>query len=203
MHRPTSSVPAVLAVVALCVSGLVVGCAAPDRTVPPPSESVYSLDATPWPNGTVGQYGLRIDPALLKKLPATAGGLPVIESVDAESSALDNADLAKSFDTYAAGGVGAIGDANWLNVTIGHLRPEAQVQDWYQSWTSDYAAGACSQADGVTNTVSQTIADWPVEVSTCGGGVVVYSLQLDADYVLSMYDLGPRHLGRQLIESLP
>ena len=189
----------------LLVAVAAAGCGATNTTVPPPSVSAsdYSLDATPWPNGTVGQYGLRIDPALLHKLPATVGGLPLLESGGDEAIALDKVDLPKSFDGYAAAGVGQIGDANWLSVTIGRLRPAAQIEDWYPSWRDSFAIGACSQADGVASTAQSTIADRTVDVSTCGGGVIVYSVQLDADYVLSLMDLGPRHLGRQLIENLP
>ena len=49
----------------------------------------------------------------------------------------------------------------------------------------------------------QTINDWIVDVSTCNGGPVVYTLVLARDdLLLSMYGMGPRDLGRKLIEAL-
>ena len=204
MRRPIRSAPAVLALVAICAGALVAGCGS---TAPPtgvaPITTAYSLNSTPWPNGTIGQFGLRIDPALLHLLPASVSGLTVVESPDNEVAAMDDPDLAKSFDAYAAASIGTPDDADWLQIVIGHLKPEAQTADWYPSWRDQYATGACSQADGVASTAVQTIADWQPDVSTCNGGVIVYSLQIDAEHVLSMYDLGPRDLGRQLIQNLP
>jgi hypothetical protein len=201
---PRSTMKAlVVAAAALAAASLLAACGTTDPTVPPPTATPYSLTATPWPNGTVGQYGLRIDPKLLALLPAEVGGIPVLESPDSEGAALDNPDLPKSFDAYAEAGVGSIADSDWLVLTIGHLTAAAQGPDWYPSWRDDYATGACSQADGIASTTSQTIADWPVDVTTCNAGVIVYSMELDAEHVLSMYDLGPRRFGRQLIENLP
>jgi hypothetical protein len=66
----------------------------------------------------------------------------------------------------------------------------------------EYATGACSQAGGVASSSQQDINDWKVDVSTCNGGPLVYTLSLGKGLLLSMYGLGPRDLGRKLIESL-
>jgi hypothetical protein len=192
--------------VAVAVSALLAGCSPVARTPSPTPTSgvtVIPLNPTPWPSGTVGQYGLRIDPTLLTRLPATVGGLPLVESADLELSAMDNADLAANFDAFAGAGVGSVADSNWLSLVIGRLKAEAQTQDFYVSWVEQYGAGACLQADGVDTTEKETIDDWDVDVITCKGGVVVYVVLLDDGILLSIQDLGSRHLGRQLIEALP
>jgi hypothetical protein len=205
MRRRSPIKPFVALAATLAAASLLAACGTTDVTAPPPPATAtpYSLTATPWPNGTVGQYGLRIDPKLLALLPKYVSGIPLTESPDSESQAMTDPNLPKSFDGYAAAGVGEITDTDWLVVTIGHLTAAGQGPDWYPSWRDDYAAGACSQAEGIANTSNVPIADWNVDVTTCNGGVIVYSMELDAEHVLSMYDLGPRRLGRQLIENLP
>jgi len=194
---PPTAVLAGLAAVAVAASG----CGTSVATTTPGATTVR-IGVTPWPNGTVGRYGLRIDPTLLSKLPAQVGGNPIVESADAEAQDLDNPDLPASFDGIAEGGLGDITDANWLRVSIGRLRPEAQTDDFYANWTDQYDQGVCSQADGVASVQQQTIADRSVEVATCKGGVIAYTVRIADDILVSAQDLGPRRLGRQLIEAL-
>jgi hypothetical protein len=81
-------------------------------------------------------------------------------------------------------------------------RPESQTPEVYTAWVDQYATGACSQADAVSGTSQPTINNWVVDVSTCAGGPVVYTLILGDGLLLSMYDLGPKDLGRMLINQL-
>jgi hypothetical protein len=136
------------------------------------------------------------------RLPRNVGAYPLIEDTDSEAAALDDADLAKTFDNYAAAAIGVIGDADTLQLVIGHLRPETQTADIYTAWVSEYDTGACSQADGVASSSQTTINDWLVDVATCAGGPKVYTLKLDSGTILSMFDLGPKDLGRVLINQL-
>jgi hypothetical protein len=174
-------------------------CSASTPTAAAPTETAVPIAQTPWASGTVGQYGLRIDPSLLGRLPATVESLYLVEDATSEEQDMNNADLAKYFDSYAAAAIGIVSNANWLNVAIGILKPEGQNADFYSSWVSEYATGACSQADGVASTSQETINDWSVDVATCAGGPVVYTLMLDSDTLLSMWGMGPRDLGRKLI----
>ena len=151
----------------------------------------------------MGRYGLRIDPSLMARLPASVGALAVVESPGIETQVLDDADLANSFDGYAAASIGTLGDSDWLYIAIGRLKPDKQNNaDFYTAWVEEYATGACSQAEGVASSSQQDINDWKVDVSTCNGGPIVYTLSLGNGLLLSMYGLGPRDLGRKLIESL-
>jgi hypothetical protein len=192
-----------LLAVLLCVAAVAAsGCGSVVATTPPAGTDV-PIAPTPWPNGTVGRYGLRIDPTLLGKLPAEVGGNPIVEAAGTEAQDLDNPDLPASFDGIAEGSLGEITDANWLRVSVGRLRPEAQTDDFYTSWRDQYDEGVCSRADGVASVQQETIADRAVDVATCKGGVVAYTVRiLDGAVLVSAQDLGPRRLGRQLILAL-
>lgn len=183
----------------------VAACGVSPPTAPLPTYTAVPIGPTVWPAGTVGQYGLQIDPSLLGKLPATVGGLALVEDPGSESGALNNADLAKNLDGYAAASVGVIGDPDWLYVVVVRPKPaNLNNADFYTAWVEQYATGACSQANGVApNSGQQDINDWTVDVATCNGGPVVYTLVFgDGSLLLSMYGLGPRDLGRELINSL-
>jgi hypothetical protein len=190
---------ALLAAVVVCVAA----CGISPPTVAPLTYTAVPIGPTVWPSGTVGRYGLRIDPSLMGKLPASVGALALVENPGIETQVLDDADLANSFDGYAAASAGVLGDPDWLYVAIGRLKPDKQDNaDFYTAWVEEYATGACSQADGVSGSSQQTINDKIVDVSTCKGGPIVYTLALGNGLLLSMYGLGPRDLGRKLIESL-
>ncbi|MGZ6315392.1 MAG: hypothetical protein ACXWNI_07175 [Candidatus Limnocylindrales bacterium] len=194
-HRATAVLLA-----AILVS--VAACGVSSPTPAQPLSTVVPIGPTIWPSGTVGQYGLRIDPSLMGKLPTSVGGLALREDPGSESGALSDADLPNTFDGYAAASIGLVGDADWLYVAIGRLKPDKQNNaDFYTAWVVEYATGACSQANGVSGSGQQTIAEKTVDVSTCGGGPIVYTL-VSGGLLISMYGLGPRDLGRKLIESL-
>ena len=95
---------------------------------PAPAFTDIPIGATPWPSGTTGQYGLHIDPSLLARLPETVDAYPLVEDGFSEGQALNDADLARTFDNYAAASIGVITDTDWLNVVIGHFKPESQTR---------------------------------------------------------------------------
>lgn len=192
------SAAAFLAAVAI-VATLAAACG-PGPATPPATE--VPIGATVWPSGTTGQYGLHIDPSLLGRLPRNVGAYPLVEDAGGETAALSDADLAKTFDNYAAASIGAIGDANWLQLVIGHFQQDHQTADVYTAWVAEYATGACSQADGVSGSGQQTIDNWVVDVSTCAGGPIVYMLTVGNGTVVSMFGLGSKDLGRMLINAL-
>jgi hypothetical protein len=182
----------------VCIAACGVGPATP----PPPRYTAVAIGATAWPSGTVGHYGLRIDPSLLGRLPASVWALPLKEDAASESGALDNADLANSFDGYAAASIGFVTDPDFLYLVIGRRKPDKLDADFYTAWVEQYATGACSQANGVASSDQQTINEKTVDVSTCNGGPVVYTVSLEDGLLLSMWGMGPRDLGRKLIEAL-
>ena len=174
----------------------------PGSATPTPFDTEVPIGPTPWPSGTTGQYGLHIDPSLLGKLPHTVGARVLVEDAGDEAAALDDADLAKNFDGYAAASIGQLGDTDWLTLVIGKVKPSVTFTDFYQAWVGQYATGACSQASGVTSSDQVDIGDWHVDRAFCGGGFLVYSLSLGNGVLLSMFGSGPADLSHKLIEAI-
>jgi hypothetical protein len=186
---------------ALSAAALVLaGCAGTSAS--PSMYTAVPIGPTAWPSGTTGQYGLRIDPSLLGKLPSHAGALPIKEDPGSESVVLDDATVATTLDRYVAASAGEIGDSDWLKIAVVHFKPDSQNGDVYSAWVDQYAAGACSQANNVSGTGQQKIGDYTVDISTCAGGITVYTFQSGDWIVVSMYEFGPKHLGRALIAAI-
>jgi hypothetical protein len=199
--------PLALGLAGLLVAGaLAAGAAACAGPQPTPAFTAYPIGPTAWPNGTTGQYGLYIDPSLLARLPQTVDAYPIVEDAASEIEAMDDSGLSNTFDRYAAASIGQVGEPDWLYLAIGHFKPAMQSPDVYPdvlaAWISQYATGACSQANAVATTNQETINSWLVDEATCAGGVFVYTLPLGDGTVLSMFGAGPKGLGRQLIEAL-
>jgi hypothetical protein len=193
---------AVLALSLLMVAGSLALAACAPGASPTPFSTAFPIGPTPYPGGTYGQYGLHIDPSLLAKLPATVDAYALQEDAANENEAMDNKDLAGNLDGYAAASIGQPGDPNWLTLVIGRVKSNITFSDFYQNWVSQYATGACSQADAVTSTGQSTIGGWVVDTAACGGGPKVYSLSLGNGLLLSMLGAGPADLETKLIESI-
>ncbi|HEX7492521.1 MAG TPA: hypothetical protein VF337_12540 [Candidatus Limnocylindrales bacterium] len=191
---------AVFLALCLVAAGAAVACSPTDT--PEPTYTAVPIAPTAWPSGTTGQYGLHIDPSLLGKLPRSVAAQTLVEDADIEAAAMDNADLAKTFDNYAAASVGQITDTDWFSLVIGHARDQSQASDIYQAWAGQYATGSCSQANGVASSGQEQIGDWLVDKSICGGGPIVYTLSLGNGLILSVLDNGPDQWGRKLIEAI-
>ena len=189
-------------VAALAVAAIALAACGGGVVSPSPTYTAVPIGPTAWPSGTTGQYGLRIDPSLLAKLPSHAGALPITEDAGSESTVLDDANTANTLDRYVAASAGGIGDPDWVNISIGHFRPESQNEDVLAAWIDQYATGACSQANLVSGTDQQDIGNFTVDVSTCAGGITVYTFQRGDWVVVSMYELGPKHIGRALIAAI-
>ena len=189
-------------VAALAVAAIALAGCAGAAASPTPAYTAVPIGPTAWPSGTTGQYGLRIDPSLLGKLPAHAGALPITEDAGSESAVLDDADAAKTIDRYVAASAGGLGDPDWLNIAVVHFKTESQNPDVYSAWVEQYAEGACSQANDVSGTDQQDIGNFRVDISTCAGGITVYTFQRGDWVVVSMYEFGPKHIGRALIAAI-
>ncbi len=151
-----------------------------------------------------GQYGLHIDPSLLKRLPITIGGIALSEDAGEEEQRMADPELPKTIDRLAAAMASPdITAQDVLRLEIVHFKTEAQNEDAYTAWIDQYATEACSQASGVAESHQETINNiWLTDVSTCNGGAVVYSVSLGDGQYLSMFDIGPKDLGRMLLNNL-
>jgi hypothetical protein len=186
-----------------CTYSVVVQSATPSADRPGLATGTeVPIEPTGWPGGTTGAYGLRIDPSLMSNIPSIVGGNPLIEDVLVESAALDDSQYASSFSSFYVAHIGTITDLNFVQVSIAALEPDAQSEDFYTAWRDDWFKATCSQADGIGSTGVQSINDWQVDVATCTGGVDAYVLSLDNGLLVSIVDLGPRRLGKQLIQGI-
>jgi hypothetical protein len=191
------------AAILLATSVVAVGCSyTVVATSPTPLVTSVPIEPTGWPNGTTGTFGLHIDPSLLSNIPSSVGGNPLLEDVEFELLALDDPSYASPFDGYYIAHIDSVTDTNWLEVSLASLRDGAQTEEFYTSWRDSWFNTACSQADGIDTTTVESINDWQVDVATCKGGVMAYTLRLDDGVLVSIMDLGPRRLGRQLIQGI-
>ena len=174
----------------------------PPSPTPAPPGTAVPIMPTGWPNGTTGTFGLRIDPSLLSNIPTVVGGNQLVEAADIEIAAMSDASYAKAFSSYYVAGLGSTADLNWLQVTLGAPRADAQSEDFYTTWRDGWFQTACSQAGGIDTTAQQEINLWQVDVAYCIGGVDAYTLTLDDGVIVSIMDLGPRRLGLQLIQGI-
>ncbi|HEX8939487.1 MAG TPA: hypothetical protein VF763_04930 [Candidatus Limnocylindrales bacterium] len=200
--------PALLALVAVLLAAC--GGASPSGSASPSGGSATGASpaptgassATASPSVRIGAYGLAIDPALVHLLPATVGGAPVTESPELEAAAMGDADLATHVSSYAAATVGSLGDPDWAQVQFLSLKPDAG-KSFYPAWRDQVESAGCSQASGVASREQRTIGGWPVDVTTCVGGAMLYQLQLqDQGVLVSVTALGPKKLGEQAVAAL-
>jgi hypothetical protein len=189
-------------VVALAAAAIALAGCGGAIASPSPTYTAVPIGPTAWPSGTTGQYGLRIDPSLLGKLPAHAGALPITEDAGSESTVLDDASVANTLDRYVAASAGDIFSPDWLEIAIGHFKTDNQNPDVYSNWVDQYATGACSHAGGVSGRDQETIGHFQADTATCTGDLNVFTIALGDGIVVSMYEFGPKHLGRKLIESI-
>ena len=194
--RPSRGVALALVAVLAVVAG---GCGSATAT-PTSLYTVVPIGPTPWPNGTVGQFGLRIEPKLLARLPIAISGLAMNEDTESEQTQLDDSTMG-DVEAMAAAKYGDILSGDGLQVWIVRFKPDKQTPDVYSQWIDDYAAGACSQVTGDPIPSQETINNWVVDITTCGS-VSSYSLALGDGEYLSMMGLGSKDFGRLLIQQL-
>jgi hypothetical protein len=158
------------------------------------------IGATPWPNGTSGRYGLKIDPSLSSNLPSYVGGNPLVEDANTEAAALDDQGYASALDAFYAARVGQVTNPNWVLASVAQVKDGVSGPDFYAAWRDNWFTSACSQAGGVASKSQESINAWQVDVASCGGGVRAYTFSPSDGILISIMDLGPRNLARELIQ---
>ena len=145
-----------------------------------------------------------IDPFLLKVLPASIKGAPLVENAEAEAHDLTDPALAGQASALAAALADRHDDQRLGYVSVVHLRVGVFSDAYFKSWRETYDSGACSQAGGVAQSSAETeIAGHKTFIGHCVGGVLTYHVHLSpADVIVSISALGDQRFGQLVVEGL-
>ncbi len=144
---------------------------------------------------------LVLDETLLSILPADVDGVPVTQEPDSFAQAAADPDFAKNVGS-AAFGI-AVDGTDLASGVVAHLRPGRYSDGLFRDWRDTYDAGACAQAGGVAGNAQADIGGRTVYITTCGGGLRTYHAYVpERDVIVSVFSLGDRHFGEQLMGGL-
>jgi hypothetical protein len=156
-------------------------------------------------SATAGASGpIVIDPFLLKVLPASIKGAPLVENAEAEAHDLTDPALAGQASALAAALAIDTTTSDWAYVSVVHLRVGVFSDPYFKSWRETFDSGACSQAGGVSQSSAETgIAGHKTFIGHCVGGVLTYHVHLlPGDVIVSISALGSQRFGQLVIEGL-
>lgn len=216
----------------LMVSMLVAACGAATTPTPLPSGSAPAAsaaptDASPAPSasavepsaGAAASPGMSaasgspaaspspslpalVDRSLLALLPVSVDGLPVVEDIEGELEQAARLEAGRTIRGYAAAVIGDAGD-NVASISLVTPAFPADVASFARTWAQQFDTAACDANGGTALTTTSIIGRYRVDVSRCSGGAVIYHAILGGRAVLSILELGPKELGRRVIEELP
>jgi hypothetical protein len=203
------------------------GCGAPSPTLVAPSGPVVSFSpssatsATPAPSaggapspsaaappstpatsaGPTAGGGPVDDPGLLAVLPEAIGDVPVTEEPTSFADAVTDPSFAANVAS-AAFGI-AVDGADLASGVVAHLRPGVFSDAFFRDWRDSYDRGACAQAGGVTGHAEAQLGGRTVYITSCAGGLRTYHAAIpDRDLVVSLFSVGERRFGEQLMAGL-
>ncbi|MGK2851229.1 MAG: hypothetical protein ACSLFN_10015 [Candidatus Limnocylindrales bacterium] len=158
-------------------------------------------------SATTPPTSVRVDAALLERLPAQIDGVSLQADAETAVEVADDAALQAQVDAiaiaiYVAPEVsGSTGE--YAVATVVHLRPGIFSDTFYRDWRDTFDAGVCEQAGGVSTRAETTIDERRVFIGTCAGGIRTYHVHLENDDVLvSIQGIGERRLGERIIGGL-
>lgn len=199
--------------VGLAIALLVAGCASSPPSTPISSSVAPGVTpaatASPVAASPVGPSlgSVRVDATLLERLPTAVDGVAAQpDAVTAAEVATDAALQAQvqaiAIAIYIAPEVsGSTGD--YAVATVVQLRPGVFSDTFYRDWRDTFDAGVCEQAGGVSTRAETTIAERPVHIGTCVGGIATYHVHLaDADVLVSIQGVGQGRLGERIVAGL-
>ncbi len=173
-----------------------------------PSGSPATSSVLPTPSGSPAgaspppSLPALVDRSLLALLPTAVDGLPVVEDVVGERQQAIQLEAGHTIHGYAAAVVGDAGE-NVASISLVTPAFPADVASFARTWAQEFDKAACEANGGAALTTTSIIGRYRVDVSRCAGGAVVYHAILGGRAVLSILELGPRELGRRVIEELP
>jgi hypothetical protein len=171
----------------------------PSATTPNASPSELRASAT-----AVAPGAIVIDSFLLKVLPASLKGAPLVENAEAEAHDLTDPALAGQASALAAALAIDTTTSDWAYVSVVHLPVGVFSDPYFKSWRETFDSGACSQAGGVAQSSAETeIAGHKTFIGHCVGGVLTYHVHLSpSDVIVSISALGDQRFGQLVVEGL-
>ena len=167
------------------------------------TDGVSTLGPPPSPTPSDETSAVTLDPTLLALLPETVNGIPVTESVDEATQALDDPSLPKIATSMDAGVAVDLGTGNLVYAWVVRLRPDQFTDEIYRQWRDSYDEGACSGAGGVTGNAEATIDDRTVYITSCVQGLRAYHVWLkDQGVLISASATGDAKFGELLMDNL-
>jgi hypothetical protein len=210
---------AVAPVAVALVTVAMVGCGSPVVSIPtapstPGASASASASATPSQAESTSPAispGLRssvpgvdvvMDPALLEVLPAAVGAAGVEIEPASFGEAVQDPSFGANVDAAAFAIVTEADDL--ASGVVAHLRPDVFSEAFFRDWRDSYDEGACAQAGGVAAHAQVGLdGDRTMYVTTCAGGLRVYHAYVsERGVVVSVFSLGERRFGEQLIRGL-
>lgn len=86
---------------------------------------------------------------------------------------------------------------------VARLRPGVYSDGFFRDWRDTYDKGACGQAGGVVGNAEAQLGGRTVFITSCAGGLLVYHAYVaERDVVVSLFSVGARRFGEQLMEGL-
>ena len=203
---PGSRTVAIAAVAVLALLGLA-ACGpsvSPSPSAATPTDSPVTatpspaVSTSPAPSSAVAR-----DAALLGILPAGINGIDVVESPEAETSALADPQLATVGTAMVAGIAVDPPTGEFVYAIVVRLKAGAMDDNVFRDWRDSYDEGACSQASGVAGNAEAQIDGRTVYIGTCSGGVRTYHAWLEAQGILvSASAVGDHRFGELLMNNL-
>src|SRR6185295_4476198 len=167
------------------------------------TDGVSTLGPPPSPTPSDETSAVTLDPTLLALLPETVNGIPVTESVDEATQALDDPSLPKIATSMDAAVAVDLGTGNLVYAWVVRLRPDKLTDEIYRQWRDSYDEGACSGAGGVTGNAEATIDARTVYITSCVQGLRTYHAWLkDQGILISASATGDARFGELLMDNL-
>lgn len=143
-----------------------------------------------------------MDPTLVQILPAAIGTARVEIEPESFAEAVSDRSFVASVDAAAFPIVVEAEDL--ASGVVAHLRPDVFSEAFYRSWRDTYDEGACAQAGGVAGHAEVDLEDdRTMFVTTCVGGLRVYHAYVaEREIIVSLFALGERRFGEQLMTGL-
>jgi hypothetical protein len=196
-----------LVAVALVV---VVGCANGSPSASAAGPAAGSTSASPEATAAISPslpssvpgVDVVMDPALLQILPAAIGAAKVEIEPESFTEAVRDSSFVASVDGAAFAIV--VEGEDWATGVVAHLRPGVFSEGFFRDWRDTFDEGACGQAGGVAGNAEVGLEDdRTMYLTTCAGGLRVYhAFVAERQAIVSLFSVGERRFGEQLMSGL-